>query len=250
MRSTSATYSSRSAGLQAGAKHGHDHGDAPHREGDRLRRVKPSQAKPSQAVRRFSMPLSPTASAEAPRFARSRCAGCRRVRRAMAAPSATRFAAAAPGWSRWRRMPTRTMYDCLLPVAGRRRIDRRAATRAEGLQARIAAVGGGLQVERWLSGHLERVAGHRDRNAERRAGAGLAIGAVADHDLLRVGLAFDGDGAAMAGAVDFHEMAPFACSAASSIASMSASDRPKWWPISCTSTCWTIAPSVSSCSAQ
>ena len=35
-----------------------------------------------------------------------------------------------------------------------------------------------------------------------------------------------------------------------SIASMSASDRPKWWPISCTSTWVTMAPSVSSCAAQ
>src|SRR5882724_12988112 len=35
-----------------------------------------------------------------------------------------------------------------------------------------------------------------------------------------------------------------------SSASMSSSDSPKWWPISCTSTWVMIAPSVSSCSAQ
>ena len=39
-------------------------------------------------------------------------------------------------------------------------------------------------------------------------------------------------------------------SAAASIASMSSSEKPKWWPISCTSTWVTTAPSVSSCSAQ
>ena len=39
-------------------------------------------------------------------------------------------------------------------------------------------------------------------------------------------------------------------SAAASSAAMSSSERPKWWPISCTRTCTTIAPSVSSCSAQ
>ncbi len=39
-------------------------------------------------------------------------------------------------------------------------------------------------------------------------------------------------------------------SAAASIASMSASDMPKWWPISCTSTWVMIAPSASSCSLQ
>src|SRR6476469_516055 len=35
-----------------------------------------------------------------------------------------------------------------------------------------------------------------------------------------------------------------------SIRIMSSSERPKWWPISCTSTCVMMAPSVSSCSAQ
>ena len=38
--------------------------------------------------------------------------------------------------------------------------------------------------------------------------------------------------------------------AASSIAAMSSSERPKWWPISCTSTWVMIVPSASSCSAQ
>src|SRR5205823_2703847 len=35
-----------------------------------------------------------------------------------------------------------------------------------------------------------------------------------------------------------------------SIAAMSSSERPKWWPISCSSTWVTILPRVSSCSAQ
>ena len=207
-------------------------------------------AEPSRSQgRRFSMPLSPTASAEAPRFARSRCAGCRRVRRAMAAPSATRFAAAAPGG---RAGAGCRRARCTTPVARRRASSNRSASRIVGRRPAGAdcSVGGGLQIKGWLPGHLERGAGHRDRNPERRAGAGLAIGAMADHGLVGVGLAFDADRAAMAGAVDSHEMAPFACAAASSIAAMSASDRPKWWPISCTSTCWTIAPRVSSCSAQ
>src|ERR1700704_3748542 len=93
---------------------------------------------------------------------------------------------------------------CLLPLARRGRIDRRPAARAEGLHARIAAVGRRLDVIRRLPGHPERGARDRDRDAERRTGAGLAIGAVADLGLLRIGLAFDGDIAAVAGAVDFH----------------------------------------------
>src|SRR4029453_6984609 len=39
-------------------------------------------------------------------------------------------------------------------------------------------------------------------------------------------------------------------STAASIAAMSSSERPKWWPISCTSTWVMMAPSDSSCSAQ
>src|SRR5712671_174062 len=93
----------------------------------------------------------------------------------------------------------------LLSLARRGRIDRRSAARAEGLHARIAAVGRRLDVARRLSRHPERGARHRDRDPEGRTGAGLAIGAVADLRLLRIGLALDGDEPAVAGAVDFHE---------------------------------------------
>src|SRR3981189_3330075 len=92
----------------------------------------------------------------------------------------------------------------LLPLARRGRIDRRPAARAEGLHARIAAVGRRLDVASRLPRHPERGARDRDRDAEGRTGAGLAIGAVADLGLLRIGLAFDGDIAAVAGAGDCH----------------------------------------------
>ncbi len=97
----------------------------------------------------------------------------------------------------------------LLAFARRGRIDRRAALAAERLHARIAAVGRGLQVVGRLALHLELAARDRHRDAERRAGAGLAIGAMADVDLLRIGLAFDGDAAAMARAGDFHDVLPY-----------------------------------------
>src|SRR5262249_28125058 len=97
-----------------------------------------------------------------------------------------------------------------LPLARRGRVDRRAAARTERLDARIAALGRGLQIAGRLSRHPERRAGNRDRDAERGAGAGLAIGAMADRGLLRIGLGFDGDVAAVARAVDFHAQSPLA----------------------------------------
>src|SRR5215471_17267110 len=96
----------------------------------------------------------------------------------------------------------------LHPLARRRRIDRRAAARAERLHARIAAVRGRLDVVHRLAGHAEGGAGHRHRHAERRAGAGLAIGGMADRGLVGIGIALDGDEAAMARAVDFHSWYP------------------------------------------
>src|SRR5262249_46227637 len=77
-------------------------------------------------------------------------------------------------------------------------VDRRPTARTERRHARIAALRRRLDVSRRLAGHAERGAGHRHRYAERRAGAGLAIGAVADRGLLRIGLAFDRDVAAVA----------------------------------------------------
>src|SRR6185295_4065696 len=92
----------------------------------------------------------------------------------------------------------------LSALARRGRIDRRAAFAAERLQPRVAAVGRGLEVAGGLAGHREGVAGHRHRDAERRARAGLTVGAMADRDFLGIRLALDGDRAAMARAVDSH----------------------------------------------
>jgi hypothetical protein len=46
----------------------------------------------------------------------------------------------------------------------------------------------------------------------------------------------------------YETTAPYVTLASSAI--MSSSDIPKWWPISCTSTCVTMAPKLSSFSAQ
>src|SRR5262245_47344746 len=81
----------------------------------------------------------------------------------------------------------------LLALARRGGIDRRAAARAERLQARMAALGRGLEIAGRLSGHLEGRARNRHRDAERRAGAGLAIRAMADLGFLGIGVAFDGN---------------------------------------------------------
>src|SRR5712691_4123393 len=96
----------------------------------------------------------------------------------------------------------------LRPLARRGRIDRRSATGTERLNARIAAVRRGLEIGRRRSRHSKRRAGHRNRDAERRARAGLTIGAVADRGLLRIGLALDRDVAAVARAVDLHGLSP------------------------------------------
>src|SRR5205807_1609831 len=78
-----------------------------------------------------------------------------------------------------------------IPGAGR--VDRRSAARTERLQARMAAVGRGLEIAGRLPRHLERRAGHRDRDAERRARTRLTVRAMADRGLLRIGLALDRD---------------------------------------------------------
>src|SRR6516165_20885 len=132
----------------------------------------------------------------------------------------------------------------------RGRIDRRAAGAAERLHARTAALGRGLYIDRRLADDFESRASDRDGNPKGSAGCGLAIGAMTDLRLFQVGFRLDLDRAAGASAINFHQSAPFDCSAVCSIAAISASDKPKWWPISCTSTCLMMAPSVSSCSAQ
>src|SRR6516225_7964089 len=97
----------------------------------------------------------------------------------------------------------------LLPLPRRGRIDRRAAARTERLQAWIAALGGGLEVCRRLTRYAKGRTGNRNIDAEGRAGAGLAISAVANRGLLRVRFAFDPDVSAVARAVDFHGFVPF-----------------------------------------
>src|SRR5205085_1466084 len=88
------------------------------------------------------------------------------------------------------------------------------------------------------------VGGERERIA--RFHKHHVVDVVHDSELIGGGNARD------AGATDddLRRCAHAASSAARSIASMSASDIPKWWPISCTSTWVMISPSVSSCSAQ
>src|SRR5215468_9574547 len=100
---------------------------------------------------------------------------------------------------------------CRTPAAPPRRgrIDRRAAARTERLQAWIAALGRGLEVCRRLARYAKGRTGNRNINAEGGAGADLAIRAVANRGLLRVGFAFYPDIAVVARAVDFHEFVPF-----------------------------------------
>jgi hypothetical protein len=50
---------------------------------------------------------------------------------------------------------------------------------------------------------------------------------VADLRLFRIGFRLDLDRAAGASAINFHQSAPFDCSAVCSIAAISASDKPK-----------------------
>jgi hypothetical protein len=96
----------------------------------------------------------------------------------------------------------------LLPLPRRGRIDRRAAARTGHLQAWIAALGCGLEVCRRLARYAKGCAGNGNIDAERGAGADLAIRAVANRGLLRVRFAFDPDVAAVARAVDFHGFVP------------------------------------------
>src|SRR5262252_6482888 len=81
----------------------------------------------------------------------------------------------------------------LLPLPRRGRIDRRAAARTERLQASIAALGRGLEVCRRLARYAKGCTGNGNINAERGAGANLAIRAVANRGLLGVRFAFDPD---------------------------------------------------------
>src|SRR5262245_42282013 len=97
----------------------------------------------------------------------------------------------------------------LLPLPRRGRIDRRAAAWTECLQAWIAALSSGLEVCRRLARYAKGRTGNGNIDAEGGAGADLAIRAVANRGLLRVGFAFDPDIAAVARAVDFHEFVPF-----------------------------------------
>ena len=53
--------------------------------------------------------------------------------------------------------------------------------------------------------HPERFAGHGNRDAKRGACSGLAVGAMADADLIGIGLALDGDGPALAASGNFHD---------------------------------------------
>src|SRR5579883_2849072 len=114
----------------------------------------------------------------------------------------------------------------LLPLSGRRRIDRRAAFRAERLDAPVAALGGFL-VDRRLAPHFEGSARHGNTDAKRRPGARLTVGAMADRHLFRIGLGLDADEAAVAGTINFHDSIPSPSCVAPSMAAMSASDRPK-----------------------
>src|SRR5262249_31254702 len=101
----------------------------------------------------------------------------------------------------------------LLPLPRRGRINRRAAAWTERLQASIAALGRGLEVCRGLARYAKGCTGNGNINAEGGAGANLAIRAVANRGLLAVRFAFDPDIAALARAVDFHELVPFRRSA-------------------------------------
>src|SRR5262245_3945322 len=94
------------------------------------------------------------------------------------------------------------------PVAGCRRVDRRAALRTERLQPLVPVLRR-LDVDLGRAGaQREAVGAREDDSTERRAGEHLTISAMADHHVLRVGLGFVGDAAAKAAAVDFHASPP------------------------------------------
>src|SRR5512134_3587443 len=90
-----------------------------------------------------------------------------------------------------------------LRILLRRGPEARAAIRAERLRAAIAARGG-LYVELGLAAELEAFLRHLDERHVGRAGQRLAVGAVADAGLLRVGFGLIAHLAAVAAAFDFH----------------------------------------------
>src|SRR2546425_1311545 len=95
----------------------------------------------------------------------------------------------------------------LRSVTRRGRVDRRAALRAERLRARIAAFRRRLHVDRRLARKQpEARPGNRNVGAEGGPRAGLAVGAMADRRLVRIGLALERDIAAVAAAVDLQHV--------------------------------------------
>src|SRR6516162_2886305 len=115
----------------------------------------------------------------------------------------------------------------LHPITRGGRIKWRTALAAKCLHARSAALGGGLDIGLGLPVHFQRFARHRQRNTKRGTCCSLTIGAVTHLRSFRIGLGLDSDCAAGACAVYFHCIAPLDCSAALSMASISASERPK-----------------------
>src|SRR5262245_45110075 len=90
-------------------------------------------------------------------------------------------------------------------IAECRRIDRCSAFRTEGLRPCGAARGGfyvGLQLAR---AQLEASWPREEHSAECGAGQSLTIRAMTDPGFVRIGFRFEGDKAAMASAVDFHD---------------------------------------------
>src|SRR6185436_6678825 len=86
------------------------------------------------------------------------------------------------------------------------------AIRAERLRAPVAAFGS-LHVDlRLAGGQAERLLRHLQEQAEGGAGERLAVAAMTDARLLRIGLGFEADGPAMTPAVHFHA-APFSSAA-------------------------------------
>src|SRR5262249_28450481 len=89
-------------------------------------------------------------------------------------------------------LPQRAGPEAEVPVVaiGRRRIERCAAGRTEGLPATVAAVGD-LDVDRGLAGEQAKASGYsRSHHAESRAAQRLAVGTVAQQHRLGVDLGF------------------------------------------------------------
>src|SRR5215213_4184626 len=83
-------------------------------------------------------------------------------------------------------------------------IDWRAAARTE-CQLEFVSTLPRPDIDRRLSGQTKRVIGDRNERAKRGARELLAVNAVADLGLFRVGLAFVGDVSAVTSAVDLHQ---------------------------------------------